>query len=513
MSRNTLVDMLLVKDRILPNDLCVTVPVVIIGNGPSGICLSYLLSGYTPYLAPGATHPNPLLLRKLEERPDVSLLEQDLEYLSEGLEGRSSNPAAVLFDTLLLPDGDFGQDCASALQWRRERERSVPHLVLGKGPPGGAWHAMEGSMRTVSLANWMELPGLKLKDWVRDKRRNLRNDRATPAEIASYYQHFVSETGLQSNFVSHTVVTSVRRALRSEGGRGSVDQEHGERPGTTWEVRGYQKSREGLELPFAVSAENVVLATGTHDKPARLGVEGEDLPFICHSFWEFEAAIARGQVDQHSDPVLIVGAGLTAADGVLTAHHLNTPVCHAFRRAVTDPALIFNQLPKVLYPEYHKVHQMMQQQQQQEVDSGFTGSYPGYVSYPKHRVVAFKPDHKCVLEGAGGRLVLKISMALVLIGAHPNLSFLQDSGRYLGIDPQQPISCRGNPVDVHPFTYESVQEPGLFAMGPLVGDNFVRFLKGGALGIASTLSKRSSKEGGLSEDSSGQAGSCSSLDT
>ncbi|RXM93350.1 Oxidative stress-induced growth inhibitor 2 [Acipenser ruthenus] len=386
-------------------------------NGPSGICLSYLLSGYTPYLAPGATHPNPLLLRKLEERPDVSLLEQDLEYLSEGLEGRSSNPAAVLFDTLLLPDGDFGQDCASALQWRRERERSVPHLVLGKGPPGGAWHAMEGSMRTVSLANWMELPGLKLKDWVRDKRRNLRNDRATPAEIASYYQHFVSETGLQSNF-------------------------HGERPGTTWEVRGYQKSREGLELPFAVSAENVVLATGTHDKPARLGVEGEDLPFICHSFWEFEAAIARGQVDQHSDPVLIVGAGLTAADGVLTAHHLNTPVCHAFRRAVTDPALIFNQLPKVLYPEYHK-----------------------------------------------------------------------DSGRYLGIDPQQPISCRGNPVDVHPFTYESVQEPGLFAMGPLVGDNFVRFLKGGALGIASTLSKRSSKEGGLSEDSSGQAGSCSSLDT
>ncbi|MGH0186488.1 UNVERIFIED_CONTAM: hypothetical protein FKN15_021736 [Acipenser sinensis] len=484
--------------------------VCVLGNGPSGICLSYLLSGYTPYLAPGATHPNPLLLRKLEERPDVSLLEQDLEYLSEGLEGRSSNPAAVLFDTLLLPDGDFEQDCASSLQWRREHERSVPHLVLGKGPPGGAWHAMEGSMRTVSLANWMELPCLKLKDWVRDKRRNLRNDRATPAEIASYYQHFVSETGLQSNFVSHTVVTSVRRALRSEEGRGSVDQEHGERPGTAWEVRGYQKSSEGLELPFAVTAENVVLATGTHDEPARLGVEGEDLPFICHSFWEFEAAIARGQVDQHSDPVLIVGAGLTAADGVLTAHHLNTPVCHAFRRAVTDPALIFNQLPKVLYPEYHKVHQMMQQQ---EVGGGFTGSYPGYVSYPKHRVVAFKPDHKCVLEGAGGRLVLKISMALVLIGAHPNLSFLQDNGRYLGIDPQQPISCRGNPVDIHPFTYESVQEPGLFAMGPLVGDNFVRFLKGGALGIASALSKRRSKEGGLSEDSSGQTGSCSSLDT
>lgn len=29
-------------------------------------------------------------------------------------------------------------------------------------------------MLTLSLANWMELPGLKLKDWIRDKRRSVR---------------------------------------------------------------------------------------------------------------------------------------------------------------------------------------------------------------------------------------------------------------------------------------------------------------------------------------------------
>lgn len=99
----------------------------------------------------------------------------------------------------------------------------------------------------------------------------------------------------------------------------------------------------------------MVLATGTHDIPARLGVKGESLPFVYHSFWELEAAISRGELDQASDPVLVVGAGLTAADAVLAAHHLNTPVCHVFRRTVTDPGLIFNQLPKLLYPEYHKV--------------------------------------------------------------------------------------------------------------------------------------------------------------
>lgn len=122
-----------------------------------------------------------------------------------------------------------------------------------------------------------------------------------------------------------------------------------------WRVLLLDGSSVSEEVPFSLLARNVVLATGTNDIPARLGVTGESLPFVCHSFWELEAAISRGELDQMSDPVLVVGAGLTAADAVLAAHHLNTPVYHAFRRSVTDPSLIFNQLPKLLYPEYHKV--------------------------------------------------------------------------------------------------------------------------------------------------------------
>ncbi|XP_051567792.1 oxidative stress-induced growth inhibitor 1-like [Myxocyprinus asiaticus] len=474
-------------------------PVVIVGNGPSGICLSYLLSGYTPYLSPNGFHPNPILQSKLSENPHLSLFDQDLEYLCEGVEGRSSNPVAVLFDALLLPDGDFGVDSASPLIWRYEPQRAIPHLVLGKGPPGGAWHAMEGSMLTLSLANWMELPGLKLKDWMRDKRRNLRNDRATPAEIASYYQYYVSKMGLEKSFACGTTVTSVHQ-VSLESAR------------SIWKIQGLQRrakgeAKEEIEVPFSVYADNVVLATGTHDIPARLGVEGENLPFVCHSFWELEAAISSGRLDHASEPVLVVGAGLTAADAVLAAHHLNTPVYHAFRRPVTDPALIFNQLPKLLYPEYHKVHQMMSQQQHklgealenlsnQPLTSPADGtspytSYPGYLSFPKHRVVAFKPDGKCMLEGEGGlQTVLQVSMALILIGAHPNLAFLSEHGRPLGLNPEKPISCRRNPLDVDLYTYESVKQPGIYAMGPLVGENFVRFLKGGALAIACDIARK-----------------------
>ncbi len=120
-------------------------------------------------------------------------------------------------------------------------------------------------------------------------------------------------------------------------------------------------------------------------------------------------------------------------------------------------------------------------------------SYPGYLSFPRYRVVAFRPDQKCVLESdSGQQTVVQVSKALILIGAHPNLSFLDDNGRLLGINPNEPITCRRNPIDVDPFTNNVVAAdgPGMYAMGPLVGENFVRFLKGGALAIASDLAKR-----------------------
>ncbi|KAJ7312032.1 hypothetical protein JRQ81_006363 [Phrynocephalus forsythii] len=168
-------------------------PVVIIGNGPSGICLSYLLSGNVPYIKRHAAHPNPILQRKLEEAPQTSILDQDIEYLSEGLEGRSSSPVALLFDSLLRPDTDFGGTADSLLSWWHQPEKAVPHLVLGKNLPGGAWHSIEGSMFTLSRGDWMALPDLQFKDWLGKKKRSFRNNRATAGDIVQYYQYYVAK--------------------------------------------------------------------------------------------------------------------------------------------------------------------------------------------------------------------------------------------------------------------------------------------------------------------------------
>ena len=52
---------------------------------------------------------------------------------------------------------------------------------------------------------------------------------------------------------------------------------------------------------------------------------------------------------------MIVGAGLSAADASIAARQQGREVIHVFRRDANDASLIFNNLPRSLYPEYHQV--------------------------------------------------------------------------------------------------------------------------------------------------------------
>lgn len=282
----------------------------------------------------------------------------------------------------------------------------------------------------------------------------------------------MSQKGLSHNFVSGALVTDVEMGTPEP-----TD------PSPLFRVSGILTTKAQGQRPFSLWARNVVLATGTFDSPARLGIPGEALPFVHHELSALEAATRAGTVTPASDPVLIVGAGLSAADAVLYARHCGLPVIHAFRRRVDDPGLVFNQLPKMLYPEYHKVHQMMREQ-----SAPSPSPYEGYRSLPQHRPLFFKEGRQAVLCDPNGQdQVLSVSLVLVLIGSHPNLSFLPGAGANLTLDPEQPLSAKRNPIDVDPFTYESTRQEGLYALGPLAGDNFVRFVQGGALAAASSL--------------------------
>ncbi|CAL1294054.1 unnamed protein product [Larinioides sclopetarius] len=452
---------------------------VVIGNGPSGITLSYILSGNWPYYN-GLPHPVDFLQYQLENN-DKSLLQQDLASLSEGLEGRSLNPVSVLFDTLVHPQADLGIENESVISWKFNPDNAVDHVVIGKGNPGGSWQKMEGSALTLSLGSWMELPNLSIREWDACRNRlhsmqsGLRQKRATVGTVAEYYASYVQSQGLNSYFLNNSVVTSVS----------PVSEETASDMGykSLWKVSGLVRDNSSTpEKTFNYISPRVVLASGNSDRPNKLNVEGEGLPFVLYSLADLESILYRKRFSSNLDQLLIVGAGLSAADAVISARFYGIPTVHVFRRSVNDPDLIFNKLPQDIYPEYHKVHQMMK-------DSN-SAYYEGYKAFPCSKIHSIKPDGTVIIascENDDFVSVCKVSHVLVLIGRHPDMSFLPDKGLKLGIDPEKPVDCKRNPVNIDLYSHESVYYPGIYAVGPLVGDNFVRFVQGGSLAAASHI--------------------------
>ena len=320
--------------------------------------------------------------------------------------------------------------------------------------------------------------------------------RATAAEVRQYYRDYVTTQRLSRYFVNEVVVTSVKRVYDDcyssqadrESGEDDIARSAGDRSRpVVWEVRGYRAldgpdaEQTGRE-EFCYRAPAVVLATGAFAIPNALHVPGETRPFVLHSVAELDERIRRGELSAVGDPVAVVGAGLSAADAILRARADGIAVAHIFRRAGRDNLSVYRQLPPDLYPEYDAVYRLM--------CSDVISAVDGYTSYPNAVVVDFTSNNEVLLRcdgGVEGNAVIRTSFAVVLIGSRPDLSFLQDDELEVGAIPGVAVDGKHNPVDVDPWTCQSQRHAGLYAVGPLVGDGFVRFLRGGALGVTAHL--------------------------
>ena len=245
-----------------------------------------------------------------------------------------------------------------------------------------------------------------------------------------------------------------------------------------WYMRGSRNCRGHKEAEtMTVAAKKVVLACGVGGAPKRLCVPGEEASYIKHQYSDCPPALNKLTKDSQ---VVVVGAGLTAADAVLLALSLNVKVIHVFRQDPNDPSLVYRKLTPKMYNEYCHVSNLMQGK---EINSN-------YVPLAQHSVCKFKSDGVAILQAKDGtEIVLTVSLAMVLIGSEADLGFLpREIVSSLGIHPDKPIHHKHNPITVDPSSFECVNVPSLYALGPLVGDNFVRFVLGSALGAAQSLS-------------------------
>ena len=125
----------------------------------------------------------------------------------------SYRPLAQLLDMLMRP--------VNCLRFEYNRDTDIPHLVLGETEIGGSWTEHDEEVRrigkfpnehfvfqmiTVSLANWLNLPGFTIEEWLKGQPLVAR----LPAGVVrEYLKAYAERMGLLNKLQTKTKVTEV----------------------------------------------------------------------------------------------------------------------------------------------------------------------------------------------------------------------------------------------------------------------------------------------------------------
>ena len=172
----------------------------------------------------------------------------------------------------------------------------------------------------------------------------------------------------------------------------------------------------------------VALATGYFHNPRRLGVPGEDAPWVSSRY--------RDPYRYFGRRVVVIGGGNSAVEAALELWRAGVKVIVVHRHDAIRPTVKY-----WIKPDFEN----------RVAEGSITALF-------QHRVTAFEADHKVVLEGPEGRRALAADAALVLIGYEPEVGLQRASGVQVNADTLVPTydseTCESN-------------VPGLYLAGSL----------------------------------------------
>jgi len=177
-------------------------------------------------------------------------------------------------------------------------------------------------------------------------------------------------------------------------------------------VKGIEKTAAGFSLttPRGVySAKNIVLATGGTEKPRRLNIPGEDLPFVSHYFHDPHLYFRRR--------LLIVGGRNSAVEAALRCYRAGSEVSLSYRREKLDGGSI----KYWLMPEISSL-----------LDSGKIKGY--FQTQP----VEITTDHVVLRLEAGQTMNVPADALLLLTGYEADMSLCEMAGVELVGDGRTP---------------------------------------------------------------------------
>uniref|UniRef100_A0A8R1IA95 Pyr_redox_2 domain-containing protein n=2 Tax=Caenorhabditis japonica TaxID=281687 RepID=A0A8R1IA95_CAEJA len=422
--------------------------VLIIGNGPAGIALSAFLSGMQPFYDERHPHQNAVVHEKLLANYQLSLIDQDLSWSSNLTElSQSGRPLSVLYDMLVRPGADMGSVDPGSLQWKLDKSRDVPHMVIGETKIGGSWNEYDPEMLTVSFSDWMDMPGFTMEQWLGGRPLVKR---LPSCAVASYLKRYVENLRIRKKFHQFFVVSSIKKVE------------------DVWITEG-TRSTDGRK--FVIRSKSVVVACGK-TSPKTLQLPNEE---NCSSRIVYDVRALKEKLDatrktlsdvenydapstSTSAPVIVVGDGVTSVDCVRHCLERDTPVVHVIRRNLRELRNVtLSRLSPMHYSEYTEIYRMMigrssHKNYQRILEANLT-------SISKFHVEITTPS-ECIQ--------MPYSSIAVCIGRESHFSKVFES----------PPSF---------LDYRSPDDDTLYAVGSFAGDHFVRFLVGGCLRVAQHL--------------------------
>ncbi|KAK2762328.1 hypothetical protein FQN54_001338 [Arachnomyces sp. PD_36] len=467
--------------------------VVIIGNGPSSMILSYILHGHIPFYDPATPHPDPLLHAKLLKQPQLLGLDIDLltEHFAASRFSYSTQalPVNVLLDTLVRPNGDTDDaEKDSNIRWRYMPEKAVPHIVLGSSSqPGGQWtdNPTDASweIQTLSYAGMLSLPGYTFSDHhLKVHGTPLPSfTRPTRREVTDYLAAYPAAVGIDDRIHCGETVGKISRE-----GDGFYVGSHG------------------------IACRHLVLASGIFSEliPPR--------PLLKPL-----AALPKPPVLKDSAPLLVIGSGFTAADIIISTPK-DQRIIHIFKwQPETRPSPL-RSCHRQAYPEYAGMYRLMKRAATAEEHPGqrprnrstpsssflesreWTNLYEGLPNTVVTDVdVSNDTATVTFCRDNGETFSRRVSGLAYAVGRRGSLDYLDDPLQSEIVTPSDhndgTMMVSSQTLRAKAFEDLEVTK-NVFIVGSLTGDSLVRFAYGGCVYSAGKLVASRPKDGDCASD-------------
>ncbi|KAI9293973.1 hypothetical protein K502DRAFT_366245 [Neoconidiobolus thromboides FSU 785] len=480
------------------NKLPTTIDTVIIGNGPSSIFLSYLLSGFEAYYKPikqtnrYIDDINPQLLSQLLKYQDVPLFntQQSLLELTNIAtnyfvdNNNNNNPLSSMLDFLLHPMADMEPEFPEMIHWKKKKSDKVDHIVLGKGQIGGVWGELNYSnMKALSIHPFLQLPGLSFEEY-RNRMDMLDNeDRPIRSEVSSYFKYYVQYHRLENNFrnnIEVTQVINVKDVMNFKYCQCHNNNNNNEKcpkyGNYNYVIKGIIRSENNQKIEkFQMLCKNVVIASGVYNQPLSLNIPGLLDERVFYKVNELNNQINNNN-NNNQLPALIIGSGLSAADAILELKKKNIPIIH-FTYSLQHYKNKNKKHPlancwKEDYPEYYSIYKTIKNNQDNNnIDNN-------YQLYHDITILSMKYNNDSIavkfVNNSNKEYEIQVQLCGIFIGWEKTIPYL--SGRLLNQLDENIISNLKTKSNQLNTKDNNSQLQGMFAIGSIVSSNFIRHL-------------------------------------